>query len=104
MPNKANAYRIKDPFLDKRVKLLPCQKAMVFWWYKEGESINAIAFRFKVNKRLVQFILFPERYQKNLELRDERGGWSRYYDRVIHSASTKRHREYKKLILSKIYE
>jgi hypothetical protein len=102
MPARSDTYRLKDPFLDKRIKLLPCQRYMVIWWYNSGESINAIAKRFKVNKRLIQFVLFPERREKNLELRDERGGWSQYYDRVANGAAVKKHRDYKKYIISKI--
>ena len=102
MPAKTDVYRIKDPFLDKRIKLLPCQRQMVIWWYSAGESIGAIAIRFKVNKRLVQFILFPERLEENKQRRLERGGWEQYYDKSVHSVSTKRHRDYKKHILNKI--
>ena len=52
---------------------------MVKYWYEPGTGINALARMFKVNKRLIQFILFPERKQKNLEDRRARGGWEQYY-------------------------
>jgi len=49
---------------------------MVKYWYETGTGINALARMFKVNKRLIQFILFPERKQKNLEDRRARADGS----------------------------
>lgn len=98
MPNKnIESLRIKDPFLDKRIKLLPCQKYMVNWWFIQGESIGGISKRFKVSKRLVQFILFPERYEDNLKCREIRGGWEQYYNKKQHSEAVKKHRGYKNI-------
>lgn len=67
--------------------------------YGIGRSITGIAKMFKVNKRLVQFIIFPERHKKNLEDRADRGGTMQYYDRIEHNESMKEHRQYKHLIL-----
>ena len=100
MPYKTDKKAIKDPFLDRRRKLLPCQKEMVVYWYKvQGASINSIAKMFKVNKRLIQFILFPERHKKNLSDRQDRGGWQQYYDKEKHAEYTADHRQYKHKIL-----
>lgn len=79
MPRATDSRPFNSPFLDRRCKLLPCQKEMVKYWYETGTGINALARMFKVNKRLIQFILFPERKQKNLEDRRARGGWEQYY-------------------------
>lgn len=96
MPHKTETLALKDPFLDRRTKLLPCQKEMVVYWYKvQGASINSIARMFRVNKRLIQFILFPERLKKNKELRADRGGEAQYYVREEHNAAMKEHRQYK---------
>jgi transposase len=94
---------ISDPFLDRRVKLLPCQKEMVTWWYNQGMAIKAIARIFKVNKRTVQFIIFPERQTKNSNQRGARGGWEQYYDKGDHSIAVKDHRAYKKQVLNNNY-
>jgi hypothetical protein len=97
MPSKLDKEKIGDPFLDRRIKLLPCQKEMVFWWYERGLSINKIAKLFNVNKRLIQFTLFPERKKKNLEHRADRGGYAAYYKGGPEWAKTvKEHRDYKK--------
>lgn len=101
MSYKIDQQTIKDPFLDRRIKMLPCQKEMVFYWhYKIGTSIADVAKIFKVSKRTIQFILFPDRLEKNIELREERGGWKQYYDKIDHAADIKRHRIYKKRILT----
>ena len=96
MPRKSEKYALKNNFLDRRTKLLPCQKEMVFYWYKVmGASINSIAKMFKVNKRTIQFLLFPERLKKNISDRQDRGGSKIYYDREKHNEAMKEHREHK---------
>lgn len=95
MPFKTDKLKLNDPFLDKRTKLIPCQKEMVIWWYNCGTSITELSKRFKVNKRLIQFILFPERKQKNLEKRNNRGGSTIYYVKENHTQSVRCHRQYK---------
>jgi hypothetical protein len=99
MPAKADKVTIKDPFLDRRTKLLPCQREMVHYWYGIGTSIHKIAKIFKVNKRLIQFELFPERKKKNLEHRRDRGGTKIYYNKEKWREDMQDHREHKKKVL-----
>ena len=101
MPRKTDLLALNDPFFKRSVKLLPCQKEMVKHWYDKGTSISQIARDFKVSKRLIQFILFPERLEKNLQHRKERGGTMIYYVKEKHTISIREHRDYKKQILSK---
>jgi predicted DNA-binding protein YlxM (UPF0122 family) len=100
MPRKTDLLALNDPFFKKSVKLLPCQKEMVKHWYDKGISITKIAKDFKVSKRLIQFILFPERHTKNLQDRKERGGTMIYYDKEKHTKAIREHREYKKQVLN----
>lgn len=96
MPYITDKIALKDPFLDRRVKLIPCQREMVHYWFRNGLSINKIAKTFKVNKRLIQFELFPERRAKNLSDRQDRGGTSIYYKGGEGWNKTMReHRKYK---------
>jgi len=95
MPYKIEKIAIKNPFLDKRTKLIPCQKEMVKYWYMAGKSINSIAKMFKVNKRLIQFMLFPDRHKKNLADRKDRGGSKQYYVKEKHTKAVNKHRHYK---------
>lgn len=57
--------RIKDPFLDKRCKLIPCQIEMMKYWYERGMRIVDIRKMFKVSNTRVRHILFPEEEQRN---------------------------------------
>lgn len=102
MPFKTDKHKLDSPFFDKRVKLLPCQKEMVKLLHSQGMSINGLAKQYDVNKRLIQFILFPERLEKNLKDRAARGGSSIYYVREIHNEQMKVHRRYKHNLLTDI--
>jgi hypothetical protein len=95
MPYSTDKLALNDPFLKKSVKLLPCQKEMIKYWYDKGISINQISRDFKVSKRLVQFILFPERLIKNKKDRIDRGGTKIYYHKEKHAQAMKKHRRYK---------
>jgi len=75
---------------------------MIKYWYEKGLSIRGIARMFRVNKRSVQFILFPERLKKNIQDREDRGGWKQYYDKKEHSQAIKEHRNYKKQVYESI--
>lgn len=99
MPRKTDTQALNSPFLDRRRKLLPCQAEMVIHWYKAGTGIRALSRMFKVNRRLIQFIIFPERKAKNLQDRQDRGGWKQYYEKSAHTKAIREHRNYKKDIL-----
>ena len=99
MPYKTDKLAIKDPFLDRRTKMLPCQKEMAIYWFNAGKSINSIARLFKVNKRLIQFLIYPERKKANLEQREARGGTIQYYNREDHAQEMKDLRRYKHEVL-----
>lgn len=88
--------------MDRRTKLLPCQKEMVHYWYAKGHSINGIARMFHVNKRAIQFLLFPERLRKNLSDRQDRGGSMTYYKKDYNTEAIKEHRKYKAVVLKPI--
>lgn len=73
---------------------------MILYWYNyRSETIKAIAVIFKVSRRTVEFVLFPDELERNLKLRKDRGGHKLYYDRVLHAKSMKDHRNYKKKLL-----
>lgn len=96
MPYKTEKIKFDCPFLDRRCKLLPCQREMIHYWHRQGVSINAISRMFKVNKRLIQFELFPERKELNIQQRRDRGGSKIYYKGGEEWNQTMReHRSYK---------
>lgn len=100
MPYKTDKQALNDPFLKRSAKLIDCQRQMVHYWHARGMSIRAISKLFRVNKRLIQFILFPEREERNKELRKARGGSKPYYDKEKHREVMKEHRRYKYKTLS----
>lgn len=83
---------------DKRVKLNADDKILIRRMYDSGKSIKAIARFFSVNSRTIQFILFPERLERNKQLRRERllNDPQRYYDKETHSRQIKDIRERKR--------
>lgn len=96
MPRKTDTIAINDYFIDGRTRMLPCQKEHCIQLYSEGMGIRALARLFKVDKRLIQFLLFPDRKKKNMEDRAKRGGTKQYYDKEKHRVSIKSHRDKKK--------
>lgn len=81
--------------LDRRCKLSEIDKNDIIKLHKSGVSIHQIAHIYDVNRRLIQFLLYPDRKAKNIKLRLERGGSSIYYDRKKHNQSIKNLREHK---------
>jgi len=96
MPRKTDGMKIGDSFFKRSSKLLPCQKEMVVYWHDRGHSTRKLASMFNVSRRLIQFIIDPEKHKANLERRRETGGSSQYYDREYHTKKIKEHRDYKK--------
>lgn len=101
MPYKTDTQAIDNYFIDGRTKMLPCQKERCKALYTEGMSITGLGKMFHVSKRLIQFLLFPERHAKNLADREARGGTIQYYDKDKHSVTMKKHRRKKHKILGK---
>jgi|JI10StandDraft_1071094.scaffolds.fasta_scaffold1574614_1 hypothetical protein len=99
MPSKFDKIAIGCQFLDKRIKVLDCQKQMIPIWHEKGQSIRAIARMLNVDKRLIQFIIYPERKAKNLQDRKAKGGSMQYYNKDKHNKAMKIHRQYKSQIL-----
>ncbi len=100
MPYKTDKLSIKDPFLDRRVKLLPCEKDEIKKLHKEGASIHSLARSYDVCRRTIGFIVYPERKKRDLELRRDRGGSMAYYKKEKHAAYMRGHRKHKQKVLA----
>lgn len=79
---------------DKRIKLTDRQRDEIA--ARRGESIHALSREYGVSRRLIQFIQYPERYVKNVQDRQERGGWQQYYTAEKHRQRMQTHRSYKR--------
>jgi len=102
MPSKSDTITIKIKELKKSCKLTDMQKEDIkLFYFINSYSIHSMSKLFKVSRRLIQFILFPERQQRSLELRKAKGGSMFYYDKNKHTEATKKHRRYKKELYKK---
>lgn len=101
MPRKTDVAIIDTPFMDRRVKMLPCQRERAYQMHHfEAFGIRELSRMFKVDRRLIQFICYPERLLKNLDDRKARGGSTKYYDTAKNTKAMKEHRDHKKEVLS----
>lgn len=101
MASKADKITVGCPFMDKRIKLLPCQKEMIKWYQEnEGMSQRKLAKKFGVYRRTIQFILDPKKKEENLKRREERGGTMAYYDVDKHRDYMRTHRANKTEIIN----
>lgn len=82
---------------DRRVKLTPEQRIEIRE-NAEGLSQRALADRYGVSRRLIQFIQNPDKRCENLKRRKERGGSKQYYNTEKHKEYMKKHRKYKRKI------
>jgi len=99
MPYKTDKEILDSPFLDGRVKLLPCQRERLIRYHGYGCSQRHLARIFNISRRLVQFTTNEEMLKRNKQAYYERGGWKIYYDRQEHNNAMKFHRRKKYQIL-----
>jgi len=98
MPYWFEICKIKLPKeKDRRRKLTDEEKEEIKELYRKGWSIRKIAKKFqdKCSRRLVQFILFPERYKHSRI----NWHWRNYYNKEKHAKIMKEYRRYKAKIL-----
>ena len=84
MPRISDTIAIKVPELKRSRKLSDSDKLMIKTLHETGTSIHSLSRLFEVNRRLIQFILFPDRHQRCIELRQARGGSKIYYANILH--------------------
>jgi orotate phosphoribosyltransferase-like protein len=81
---------------DKRIKITPEKKEMVFSLREKGISQRAIAEEVGISRRSVIYILYPEKLEHSRKLYKERRKDGRYYNKEKHRIFMKSHRDYKK--------
>lgn len=113
MTSIVDKIRINNPLLDRRVKLTPEQKNDIQneWNYHiycsrnglihEAISQRKLAKKYGVSRRLIQFIIDPQKRLDNVERRRERGGSMIYYKKEEWKFIIRDHRAYKKELLKK---
>lgn len=97
----ADKTRVAGTRFDKRRRLTEEDKADIRSDYERGEGIRAIARCYGVSRRLIQFVLFPERLEQNLLCRAKRGGSRAYYDKDKQCEYMRKCRAHKKDLLER---
>jgi predicted HTH transcriptional regulator len=96
MPYLSEKIIIEKTKFDKRIKLTDDDKKLIIWLREEEKlSQRQLAARFNVSRRLITFVLDPEKKVRDLENREKRGGWKQYYDKEKNTEYMKDHRNYK---------
>ena len=100
MPHIFETQHLKIPKEhDKRIKLTPEQKELIKHLYETTDtSQRKLATQFGVSRRLITFILDPEKQKANLQAREARGGSKQYYNKETHAKTMKTHRSHKKAL------
>lgn len=97
MPYKFESIPINNPKHDRRVKLTDEDRVKIVEEYKTGLiSQRKLAEKYGVSRRLIQFILNPEKHEIAKKQYRERQKDGRYYDREKHREYMRRHRQHKK--------
>lgn len=102
MPNKAieNFKVPRKKGLDKRIKLTDEQRLDIRnLHHKSGVSMRHLSRTFKVSRRLISFVCYPEKLEHNIEVRKHRG--SNYYDKERHRKYMSDHRKHKRTLINK---
>jgi len=84
---------------DGRVKIRKCQYEEVRAKYKSLKSMRATAKYYGVDKRLIQFIVYPERLKKLQEWNKKIKHHKKYYDTEKRRDYMRKYRARKKLLL-----
>jgi len=94
MPYKSEKIKIEGSKYDRRAKLTPEDKKEIYA-NALGLSQRALASKWGVSRRTIQFILDPSKLKENLKRRKERGGSKQYYNKEEWAETMKEHRRYK---------
>lgn len=97
MPLKEDKIKLDNAMLDRRCKLLPCQKERMRYVYeRSGYSYAQLAKKYGVSKRTIMFCCNPESLEKVKQQFAQRRKDGRYYKKESHRLSTASLRQYKK--------
>ena len=95
MPYKCEKIKLSET-QDRRTKLTAAQREEIAEKYATGNySQRQLARDYSVSRRLITFIIDPEKKRRDLENRAARGGSKQYYNREKHRETMKAHRRYK---------
>lgn len=90
--------------LDRRIKLAAKDKESIREQYfnvheSQRPTMTALAAKYKVDRRLIQFVLFPEREARHKQQASLRQKDGRYYNREKGRKKMQDHRAYKRSLV-----
>lgn len=100
MPYKFETNKLKIPKeLDKRVRLTEEEREQII---QLGGKISQrkLAKKYKVSRRLIQFVLYPEKYEKSKQqTKINRLLNNNYYEKERNTKYMKKHRTHKQTLM-----
>ena len=97
MPIKSEVNKLLIPKeFDRRIKLTDEDRVNIVSFYSRGMSQRALARYFNVSRRLISFVLFPDRLLINKQQRLESGGSKQYYKKEKQKLYSQKTRKYRK--------
>jgi len=101
MPYKHTELKIPKQH-DKRIKLTDKDRAEIIDLYAAGiYSQRQLAAIYGVSRRLIVFVIYPERREANYQTRVANGGSKQYYNREKHTIAMQTHRKHKQALYLK---
>src|SRR5690606_41899332 len=104
MPYKFETEKlsINNPKYDKRIKLTDEDRESIRKEYATGKiSQRGLAKKYNVSRRLIQFVLDPDKEKVAKQQFKERRKDGRYYNKDKHKEYMRRHRKHKKELYDK---
>ena len=94
MPFKSEKIIIAGGKFDRRCKLTEQQKDEIIS-LREKISQRKCALMYGISRRTVVFLWYPDKLQRNKQVRQERGGWQQYYSKERNTETIREYRRYK---------
>lgn len=98
MASRLSKYRVGRA-RDKRIKLTDDERADIRRRYADGESKHALARIYHVDRRLIIFIVNPDKYEATLRRRSDEKAHIKYYDPDRFKKYRQKHNLYKKQLM-----
>jgi hypothetical protein len=100
MPYKSEKIKIEGTQHDRRRRLTEQQKNEIVS-LRGVISMSQCSLIYGVSKRTIDFLWYPERLERNKQLRKQRGDWQQYYNKDKHKENMKNTRHYKQNLFKK---
>lgn len=100
MPYKIDTDKVRLPRnKDRRIKLTDEDRKEIRELHKLWVSQSALARQYDVSRRLISFVVYPERYEKaKAQFRERQQTW-RYYNKEKNTKAVRKTRRYRQRVL-----